>query len=203
MERCCEGYKRYKHDRQYCVPKCSNKCQNGFCVAPNVCICFTDHVRNLDNECVTTCPIGCLNGHCHMNGTCTCNPGYTLDPNKKFCGPVCSKGCGVNANCTAPEQCSCLPGYQLNTTTGCEPLCIPNCGNGTCIEPNVCRCNAGFVLKDKTCQANCPRWVPTRHLFFHPIFNTLPNLLFNIIHGKRIPDICCQTISEPLSENSF
>uniref|UniRef100_A0A182YMP1 EMI domain-containing protein n=1 Tax=Anopheles stephensi TaxID=30069 RepID=A0A182YMP1_ANOST len=49
----------------------------------------------------------------------------------------------------------CCVGYQLDEEeTHCIPECKAGCGNGTCVNPDVCRCNKGFA--GKTCNISCP-----------------------------------------------
>uniref|UniRef100_A0A182WJP0 EMI domain-containing protein n=1 Tax=Anopheles minimus TaxID=112268 RepID=A0A182WJP0_9DIPT len=49
----------------------------------------------------------------------------------------------------------CCVGYQLNENgTHCIPECKAGCVNGTCVNPDVCRCNKGFA--GKTCNISCP-----------------------------------------------
>ena len=40
---------------------------------------------------------------------------------------------------------SCCPGYQETEEGGqCEATCDGGCGHGTCTQPGLCRCEAGF-----------------------------------------------------------
>ncbi|XP_023300705.2 uncharacterized protein LOC111682937 [Lucilia cuprina] len=157
IEICCKGYAPMRwRGRTLCRPICDN-CQNGRCIAPGVCECYDEYVANDNGDCVFTCPMGCLNGHCYLDGTCQCDPGYKLDESRKFCRPICSKGCGNSRlhNCTEPEVCGCNKGYIL-TDNDCQPVCQPECGNGgTCQSPNNCLCAPGFDKKDGVCQADC------------------------------------------------
>ncbi|XP_075150074.1 uncharacterized protein LOC142224172 [Haematobia irritans] len=157
---CCPGYGllRWRGERK-CVPVC-DKCRNGLCVAPNVCKCYDEYIRNDSDDCVFVCPLGCLNGRCYLDGSCECNPGYKLDETRKFCRPICSKGCGRDPlhNCTAPEVCSCIRGFQL-TDGGCRPVCEPECGpGGECqafgTKPK-CVCYQGYHEQDGVCQSDC------------------------------------------------
>lgn len=162
IEVCCKGYKPYEYDTKKCIPDCPYGCENGFCVSPNVCNCFEDHIRSHDDRCVPTCPISCLNGVCDSNGICTCHPRHILDPFRKFCLPICHGSCGLNRYCSSPGRCSCIRGFKENLETGeCDPICPLNCLNGRCISPGICACNPGYRLQDDVCQANCTRslWI--------------------------------------------
>ncbi|XP_055372100.1 epidermal growth factor-like protein [Condylostylus longicornis] len=153
---CCDGYERNVHNFLQCDPICKNDCINGICVAPDVCVCYPDHVRNYAGYCLPTCPIGCGNGVCQDDGSCLCKPGYELDHfSKKFCAPVCSNGCR-NGNCTAPEVCECSNGFELSDHGSCDPKC-DNCENGKCIEPGVCTCLSGYQRKNDKCEPICTK----------------------------------------------
>lgn len=154
---CCPGYeleRNWKGD--VCSPVCEN-CRNGLCVGPDQCECYDGFVSNDNGDCVFSCPLGCLNGRCFLDGTCKCDPGFKLDESRKFCRPICSKGCGTNQllNCTAPEVCGCINGYIL-TDGGCKAVCSPECGpGGECNSYGRCKCNPGYTLKDGVCHAIC------------------------------------------------
>ncbi|XP_073821261.1 uncharacterized protein [Musca autumnalis] len=154
---CCEGYTVVRNwQRDICVPVCEN-CRNGKCVGPNECECYDGFVRNDNGDCVFSCPLGCLNGRCYLDGSCKCDPGYKLDETRRFCRPICSKGCGTNTllNCTAPEVCGCINGYIL-TDHGCKAVCDPECGpGGECNASGKCECKSGYTLKDGVCHAVC------------------------------------------------
>ncbi|XP_037959055.1 uncharacterized protein LOC119688448 [Teleopsis dalmanni] len=159
---CCEGYIRSKRNLQKCVPDCSavspNNCHNGFCRAPNNCVCFDEFVRNDIGECVHTCPISCQHGRCYLNGTCACNPGFQLDTQtRKFCRPTCTVPCGNHQICTASNMCVCKDGYKMSDSLGCQPICTPDCGHGKCVGPNKCECFPGYMKRYQrnVCEADC------------------------------------------------
>ncbi|XP_054720538.1 multiple epidermal growth factor-like domains protein 8 [Uloborus diversus] len=58
-------------------------------------------------------------------------------------------------------ECHCKPGYKMHGNH-CSPTCKQGCVNGTCIEPDVCLCNFGYVGNNcsTTCKcnghSNCP-----------------------------------------------
>jgi len=152
---CCEGYQRNIHNFRKCDPICSTECVNGFCSAPDVCLCYPDHIRNLGGYCVPTCPIMCLNGFCNNDNTCTCKEGFVLDQSAKFCTPKCSN-C-QNGNCTAPEECSCNKGFHLSPNGKCEHYCSQGCQNGDCVAPDVCNCHRGYSMVNDVCEPVCSR----------------------------------------------
>lgn len=143
---CCTGYIRNIHNFRLCDPVCTIPCINSLCTAPDTCSCYPDHVKNSAGECVATCPIGCYKGHC-SGGECMCNDGYKLDPEGKFCIPVCKNQCGGFGNCTGPNICECRKGYE-SVEGSCKPHC-DNCANGDCVEPGKCKCHRGYSLNGK------------------------------------------------------
>ncbi|XP_074837451.1 multiple epidermal growth factor-like domains protein 8 [Carettochelys insculpta] len=76
----------------------------------------------------------CLNGHHDCNETQTCHDrpqGY---------------------------ECTCRSGYTLHNATGlCQPVCQQGCVNGTCVEPNRCRCHFGYVGENCSVECHCNR----------------------------------------------
>jgi len=153
---CCEGYQRNIHNFKICDPICKSECVNGYCIAPDTCVCYPDHVLNLGGFCLPTCPIGCGNGYCNSDNTCSCKPGFALERNGKFCIPKCSNGC-QNGNCSAPEECSCNKGFTFSSTGKCEYVCSRGCENGDCMAPDVCECHRGYSKVDNVCQPLCSR----------------------------------------------
>lgn len=108
------------------------------------------------NSIFTKLILGCNNGECHGD-QCVCNSGYTLDPTRKFCAPVCSPDCG-RGNCTAPNVCSCNNGYELSGDGQCIPKCSKGCQFGECTAPEVCSCRSGYVLQGENCAPVCQRF---------------------------------------------
>ncbi|XP_014118538.1 PREDICTED: multiple epidermal growth factor-like domains protein 8 [Pseudopodoces humilis] len=45
------------------------------------------------------------------------------------------------------------PGVSPSRTGECRPVCRQGCANGTCVEPDRCRCHFGFV--GNTCATPC------------------------------------------------
>ncbi|KAM4703377.1 multiple epidermal growth factor-like domains protein 8 [Rhinophrynus dorsalis] len=69
--------------------------------------------------------------------------------------------CNETQNCSdLPQgfQCTCKKGYTLNNLTGlCHPVCDHGCVNGTCVEPNRCSCNFGYVGENCSVACRCNR----------------------------------------------
>ncbi|CAH2319058.1 multiple epidermal growth factor-like domains 8 [Pelobates cultripes] len=65
--------------------------------------------------------------------------------------------CNETQNCSDLPlgfQCTCKNGYILHNLTGmCHPVCEHGCVNGTCVEPNHCHCDFGYV--GENCSVSC------------------------------------------------
>ncbi|XP_069798535.1 multiple epidermal growth factor-like domains protein 8 [Narcine bancroftii] len=65
--------------------------------------------------------------------------------------------CDSTQNCTDRRHgylCICRPGYMQDSVLGlCRPVCEQGCVNGTCVEPNHCRCHFGYV--GPQCSVTC------------------------------------------------
>nr|XP_041568334.1 multiple epidermal growth factor-like domains protein 8 [Taeniopygia guttata] len=93
----------------------------------------------------------------------TCGPGEVWA--FLSCPPEdeCENGhhtCGPSQVCRdLPDgfTCACREGFSPDSRTGeCRPVCRQGCANGTCVEPDRCRCHFGFVGSDcgVTCACN-------------------------------------------------
>ncbi|XP_066597515.1 multiple epidermal growth factor-like domains protein 8 isoform X2 [Prorops nasuta] len=82
----------------------------------------------------------CINGH------------HTCSPQSEKCVDL-EKG----------FECVCGDGYKSETTWSyneygrkiCVPMCTQGCVRGTCVEPNVCRCDFGYVGANCSIQCQC------------------------------------------------
>ncbi|XP_064359618.1 multiple epidermal growth factor-like domains protein 8 isoform X1 [Dromaius novaehollandiae] len=67
--------------------------------------------------------------------------------------------CNETQNCSdLPHgyRCTCKSGYTLDNATGlCRPVCEQGCVNGTCVEPNRCRCHFGYVGPNCSVECQC------------------------------------------------
>lgn len=59
-------------------------------------------------------------------------------------------------------ECKCGDGYKTETTWGsdfgkkvCVPMCTQGCVRGTCVEPDSCRCDFGYVGANCSIQCQC------------------------------------------------
>ncbi|XP_043511947.1 multiple epidermal growth factor-like domains protein 8 isoform X2 [Frieseomelitta varia] len=60
-------------------------------------------------------------------------------------------------------ECMCGDGYKTETPSSfnefgrkiCVPMCTQGCVRGTCVEPNVCRCDFGYVGANCSIQCQC------------------------------------------------
>uniref|UniRef100_A0A2I3HUT4 Multiple epidermal growth factor-like domains protein 8 n=1 Tax=Nomascus leucogenys TaxID=61853 RepID=A0A2I3HUT4_NOMLE len=76
----------------------------------------------------------------------------------------CANGhhdCNETQNChDQPHgyECSCKTGYTMDNMTGlCRPVCAQGCVNGSCVEPDHCRCHFGFVGRNCSTECRCNR----------------------------------------------
>lgn len=89
------------------------------------------------------------------------------------------------------KEYECCNGYRLKIkSTGlyiCEPICHPECGNGTCVGPNLCICKYGY--REET-----------------PAFDTVcvPVCTHSCVHGKCIaPEICMCNSGYKLTDDRY
>ncbi|XP_026764583.2 protein draper-like isoform X1 [Galleria mellonella] len=157
---CCSGYIRNDtvSDKDIkCIPKCSTKCENGYCKEPGKCECNDGYLADLiiPHLCLPTCKPSCVHGTCIKPNVCKCNFGYELRDG--ICQPVCTEPC-VNAVCGAPETCICHSGFRMLENNVCSPYCSSGCTNGKCISPETCSCQPGWRLTTpSTCEPICSR----------------------------------------------
>ncbi|XP_076395386.1 uncharacterized protein LOC100879168 [Megachile rotundata] len=146
-----------------CEPICNRDCINGKCIEPDVCRCkpgYRPSTSNDSNVCEPVCDTSCgPNSTCTEPNVCTCDPGYRPTNNYVAynCEEICETYCTPNSTCAARDFCTCNEGYPQRRapTIVCQPICS-SCDNGSCIEPNVCRCFEGYVLtNDSVCVPRC------------------------------------------------
>ncbi|KAH8287806.1 hypothetical protein KR018_000348 [Drosophila ironensis] len=166
---CYAGYERLDNGtegadgtEQQCMPKCSQGCPDGFCFAPEVCVCNIGYLMGLGNTCEPQCSLYCEHGRCTQPETCTCDPGFRFqEGSQHICEAICEAGCS-NGDCVAPEVCICHGGYQPedsnSTNAKCLPVCQEKCVNGTCSAPDQCSCLQGYTKANDSasvCKPNC------------------------------------------------
>lgn len=77
--------------------------------------------------------------------TCVCEEGFERNANGK-CAEVCDRECQLGW--CEENECRCHEGYAPEEVAGggdmrCVAQCDEPCQNGQCVQPNVCRCEAG------------------------------------------------------------
>ncbi|XP_076675324.1 multiple EGF like domains 8 isoform X3 [Andrena cerasifolii] len=88
---------------------------------------------------------------CPPENECT-NGHHTCSPKSEKCFDL-EKG----------FECMCGDGYKTETPSSfnefgrkiCVPMCTQGCVRGTCVEPNVCRCDFGYVGANCSIQCQC------------------------------------------------
>ncbi|XP_029160414.1 fibrillin-2-like [Nylanderia fulva] len=176
---CYSGYSKSTHSINVCDPICHQGCnENEICRAPHLCDCKDNYRTVYDKKdvslrkCEPICTVDCGNGTCTAPNVCSCFDGYRNVETGR-CEPFCST-CN-NGTCVAPEVCECDDGFVLEESKKIKPgiwslgyilengpgngsRCVPrceNCDNGDCVAPDECRCRAGFVKINGTCEHAC------------------------------------------------
>ncbi|XP_031623923.1 von Willebrand factor D and EGF domain-containing protein-like isoform X2 [Contarinia nasturtii] len=157
VQKCCNGFENSVvngtladiQSKIVCIPNCNPRCFNGKCTSPNVCTCNADYdfKTNSTHICEPICK-NCTNGECIAPEKCESHSGYIFNSKTETCVPECF-GC-ENGRCVEPNKCECNDGYQDSneTTSLCQPICMPSCKNAKCIEPNTCECDQGYKVLD-------------------------------------------------------
>uniref|UniRef100_A0A6I8P4P7 Multiple EGF like domains 8 n=1 Tax=Ornithorhynchus anatinus TaxID=9258 RepID=A0A6I8P4P7_ORNAN len=109
-------------------------------------------------------------GRCLQGGLSGPQPAGAGEPGASWaflsCPPEdeCANGhhdCNETQNChDRPHgyECSCKRGYTRDNATGlCRPVCAQGCVNGSCVEPDHCRCHFGFVGRNCSAECHCNR----------------------------------------------
>lgn len=52
-------------------------------------------------------------------------------------------------------ECACGTGYKRAGGGGCAAVCAQGCVRGACVQPDVCRCDFGYVGANCTIQCQC------------------------------------------------
>ncbi|XP_015271977.1 PREDICTED: platelet endothelial aggregation receptor 1 [Gekko japonicus] len=165
--RCCRGY----YERaDLCVPRCTQECVHGRCVAPDQCQCEQGW-RGADcssdcsklfwgPDCKSSCT--CVNGGtCDpLTGACTCPPGYRGPLCQEPCAPgmygqECLLGCHCEnaASCDrVTGACLCPPGF---TGPHCEVPCLNGSSGVWCHADCVCQ-NGGICHPSNSSNCACP-----------------------------------------------
>ncbi|KAI4486153.1 hypothetical protein M0802_012521 [Mischocyttarus mexicanus] len=145
QEKCCKGFKQVSN---FCLPDCFPQCENGSCVAPNVCECSQGYAITTEDKhiCKPICSNGCSIGKCVQPEVCVCPEHYFLDSDGYHCIPTCFYKCNPNNSyCSGPNTCSCDIGFKKsNESDICEPICERECINSKCVEPEHCHCNDNY-----------------------------------------------------------
>ncbi|XP_070550058.1 multiple epidermal growth factor-like domains protein 8 [Ptychodera flava] len=68
--------------------------------------------------------------------------------------------CAINEQCNDTTEsfvCNCKPGYERDLTSSaeCKPVCRQGCTHGTCVEPDNCTCDFGYVGDDCSTACEC------------------------------------------------
>ncbi|XP_049661067.1 platelet endothelial aggregation receptor 1 isoform X6 [Accipiter gentilis] len=161
---CCLGY---YESRDTCVPRCTQECVHGRCVAPDLCQCEPGwRGSNCSSECdEQSWGPGC--GHrcnCHhgapcdpLSGVCSCPPGFADPLCHQPCPPgTYGQGCRLSCPCHHRAPCNASTGACLCPPGLAGPLCEVHCPEGTlCSNPCPCQ-NGGICHPASTGTCVCP-----------------------------------------------
>lgn len=166
------------NDPQHCPEPCASFTQCSSCLRHAYCGWCSRNGTDGDGVCTE----GSVDGPANHPAGATCAaiyqtrskaPANTTEPfgwNYFKCPPEneCANG---HHNCNAKSQrcvdhlhgyeCVCAPGYNSSSLGGggsggvCVPVCSQGCVRGTCTEPDVCRCDFGYVGANCSIQCQC------------------------------------------------
>ncbi|XP_004365629.1 hypothetical protein CAOG_00758 [Capsaspora owczarzaki ATCC 30864] len=146
-----------------CAPDCSvfqtcDQCQSnlrcGWCADPGALgtgRCLNGNSEGPDPGLNCTVPSPAYIG----NSTAPPTWNYATCPDVDEC-LTGQANCPVNStvcvNTPDSYECQCLPGYQPSGST-CIAYCAQQCVFGVCVQPNVCKCNRGYI--GLNCSMDC------------------------------------------------
>ncbi|KAJ7307350.1 hypothetical protein JRQ81_009361 [Phrynocephalus forsythii] len=146
---CCQGY---YESSDLCVPRCTQDCIHGRCVAPDLCQCEQGW---RGSDCSQEC--GSLFWGPGCEKACPCARGASCDPLTGTYGPGCLLACHCENGATcngATGACHCSQGYA---GPHCELLCLNGTNEAFQCPPALCPCQNGGIchpLGSTTCV--CP-----------------------------------------------
>ncbi|XP_049279907.1 multiple epidermal growth factor-like domains protein 8 [Anopheles funestus] len=163
------------NDPQHCPEPCASFTQCTNCLRHAYCGWCSRNGTDGDGVCTE----GSVDGPANHPAGSTCaaiyqtrskTPANATEPfgwNYFKCPPEneCANG---HHNCNAKSQrcvdhlhgyeCVCAPGYNTSSLGGggmCVPVCSQGCVRGACTEPDVCRCDFGYVGANCSIQCQC------------------------------------------------
>ena len=143
---CCICNAREWYGSNCDQPLCWPRCQNGRCVAPNMCHC--DDNWSGDSCEIPVCSPSCVAGQgvCVAPNTCECFYGFEGEQCQNARSiPPC-----VNGHAIAADTCMCDPGWggRICDYPLCQSYPVPSsdCGHGVCEAPWQCKCEPGWSL---------------------------------------------------------
>ncbi|KAM9166986.1 LOW QUALITY PROTEIN: uncharacterized protein V3H86_015010, partial [Mergus octosetaceus] len=160
---CCQGY---YESRDVCVPRCTQECVHGRCVAPERCQCEpgwrgTDcssecDERSWGRDCGHRC--ACHHGApCDpLSGVCACPPGFADPLCRQPCPPgTYGQGCHLRCPCHHGAPCNGSTGACLCPPGLAGPLCDVPCPEGTPCDDCPCQ-NGGICHPPGSTTCVCP-----------------------------------------------
>uniref|UniRef100_A0A914C0H3 Delta-like protein n=1 Tax=Acrobeloides nanus TaxID=290746 RepID=A0A914C0H3_9BILA len=123
-------------------PICEHGCENGKCIAPNLCSCHDGWRGPNCSQCI---PYGgCQNGYCVQPNTCICHENWGGKLCDKMLDRCLEKPCKNGASCTTNGkhnyyECKCTEGFAgENCTIPIPSLPYKSCANNPCGIHGAC-----------------------------------------------------------------
>lgn len=131
-----------------CYP-CSSNCKS--CTSSDICLECMENYKLKNSACVVDCEDNCKK--CSERSQCNaCESGFYLDTKCKQCPTGCY-------DCVNSKKCRhCISGFNLVNSI-CLPACPMNCAS--CKDGECFKCDTGYLLKEKKCQALCQNFCVT------------------------------------------
>uniref|UniRef100_A0A034WCB7 Multiple epidermal growth factor-like domains protein 11 n=1 Tax=Bactrocera dorsalis TaxID=27457 RepID=A0A034WCB7_BACDO len=152
---CCNGYKKVGNG---CKPLCSQGCENGSCIRPEVCACKPGYDKQNNYRCIPHCN-KCTGGTCIAPNVCKCSTGYALNATG-VCEPVLTTTLLANSFDKDDDSDDDF-GDSGKGRGEAKYRCNHRCIHGTC-HGDSCVCNEGYEQQSQEGKNICVAMIPAR-----------------------------------------